>query len=819
MNRQASILFYAWMVAIALDSLVNADETSAIVGYRDKIESILQNRCYDCHGNGEREGGVAFDELKSNESILDHELWLKVLQNVRSGIMPPPEAEPLSREEHRELENWIKGAAFDIDADHPDPGRVTVRRLNRAEYRNSIRDLLGIELNINLELPPDDVGYGFDNIGDVLSISPLRMEKFVELGLQAAELGVTTDARVVPVRSVVGADFLSEDGRKNGDRMSFYSTTKTSHRFEVEHEGDYRVVFKTKIDGGPRKDFQAVHLRVSSDGDEFFQEKYEYSDVDYFEEQRVIHWTSGQHDIAFETSPIDHPDAINERLEYRLQYVRLEGPLDPKHWIHVPGYEYVYTRESTPESEDERLEYAREILERFASKAFRRPVDQATLDRLAQLAESNYQLPNATFQDGIGQAIAAILSSPRFLFHLEESKPLIPGESYALLDEHSLACRLSYTLWNSLPDQELMELAAKEELRNNFRAQVDRMLKDPKSKAFTSSFAGQWLQSRSVLEISINSADVMALEVDPNAPVVAPPRDEQQPERRRGDGTRRGPRGNAATGKELTPSVREAMKQETESYFDFIVREDRSLLELLDSDYTFVNEELARVYEIENVSGSEMRRVQLPVGSARGGVITMGSVLTVTSNPTRTSPVKRGKWVLENILGAPPAPPPPDVPALEDAKGESSERELTQRELLAIHRADPICASCHQRMDPLGLALENFNAFGRYRTQERGQKIDPAGELISGEQFTDIRELKRSLIERHKTEFYRTITEKMLTYSLGRGVEYYDVGTVDSIVDQIDREEGKFSSLLLGVLESAPFQKRRPAPHPQSSLQ
>ena len=262
--------------------------------------------------------------------------------------------------------------------------------------------------------------------------------------------------------------------------------------------------------------------------------------------------------------------------------------------------------------------------------------------------------------------------------------------------------------------------------------------------------------------------------------------------------------------------VRTAMKQEVDAYFDFVVRQDRSVLELLQSNYTFVNDQLAAVYGITNITGSEMRRVELPAGHVRGGVLTMGGVLTVTSNPTRTSPVKRGKWILENILGSPPAPPPPNVPALEDTQAKAELKAPTQRELLALHRADPKCASCHSRMDPLGLAMESFNAFGRLRSFESGQTIDPSGELATGEKFNGVGDLKQALVERHRLEFYRTLTERLMTYILGRGVEYYDVPTIDSIVERLDRDNGRFSSLLFGILESAPFQQRRLTPNSSS---
>jgi hypothetical protein len=387
-----------------------------------------------------------------------------------------------------------------------------------------------------------------------------------------------------------------------------------------------------------------------------------------------------------------------------------------------------------------------------------------------------------------------------------------------------------------MPDDELMGLAARGELRKNFQAQVKRMLADPKGEAFAKNFATQWLQVGSILEIPINSSVVMASESPPagatnsapaavvavaDAPIGGAPAIGAAPgagARGRGAGGFGGRGGfgrgrRAAPGTELTADVRAAMKQEVGEYFGHIVRDDRSVLELVNSDYTFLNEQLAAVYGISNVTGPEMRLVKLPPGHERGGVLTMGGVLTVTSNPTRTSPVKRGKWVLENILGAPPAPPPPNVPALEETQAKSELQAPTQRELLALHREDAMCASCHNRMDPPGLALESFNAFGRVRTYESGQLVDPSGELATGEKFTNVRDFKQALVENHRVEFYRTLTEKLLTYILGRGVEYYDVPTVDAIVQKLDQDNGRFSTLLFGILESAPFQQRRPTPH------
>ena len=351
------------------------------------------------------------------------------------------------------------------------------------------------------------------------------------------------------------------------------------------------------------------------------------------------------------------------------------------------------------------------------------------------------------------------------------------------MDEYSLASRLSYFLWSTLPDDELLKLAASGQLRQNLDAQVQRMLADPRSEAFIESFAEQWLQSRDVLDLPINEPEMLARE-------------------------------GIETKQELTADYRTAMQKETTAYFGYIAHNDRSVLEFLDSNYTFVNDKLAEIYGLPNVTGPEMRRVTLPPDSPRGGVITMASTLVMTSTPSRTSPVKRGKWLLENILGAPAPPPPPNIPPLEDAAKQVADHTPTQREVLALHRQDPLCASCHDRMDPLGLALENFNGIGGFRTQELDQPIDATGKLSTGESFKNITELKHILVANHREEFYRALTEKLLTYAAGRGMEYYDVPTIDQIVARLDRADGRFSALLLGVIESAPFQERRPLSNP-----
>lgn len=834
----------------------SARNEEALAHYRNVVLPILQENCYDCHGDGSDKGGVALDELTTPEHLLANpDFWLKVLRNTRSQIMPPPGKPAPTESEQLALEEWIKTGAFGLDLNNPDPGRITVSHLNRNEYRNTIRDLLGVEIDVDVALLPDDVGYGFDNIGDVLSISPIRMERFIEAAIDVVKRGVPTENIAMSSLLVIGDDYLNADGGENAAKMSFYRPDVYSHTYQIAEPGEYRLILNTKIDGEARPvDPQVARVVWSVNGEPIMKKEYPWADMEYLTDTFTFDWETGEHEVSVSIEPVfPELEPLRTKMEYRLLWVTLDGPLDPEQWGHPPNYERFFSRDKAPEDPAERREYARELLADFAPKAYRRPVPAETVEELVDLAETTYSVPGTTFEKGVAQAMVALLASPRFLFHVETAEPVAPGETHARIDEYTLASRVSYALWASMPDEELMDLAGRGELRKNFRSQVERMLVDPKAGAFAANFAGQWLQSRAVLDVQINSEVVMKSEKDPaeveaeeepaapaprrnvanNGPPSnrgnndGPPGRPENPARNNGDTPRfNGPppgfgfgrfrRPLPPPGTELTPEIREAMKREAEAYFGYVLREDRSVLELLDSNYTFVNEHLAPVYGITNVVGTEMQRVELPEDSVRGGVLTMGGVLTVTSNPSRTSPVKRGKWVLENILGAPPAPPPPDIPALEDAKVEGELKAPTQRELLALHRADPQCASCHERMDPPGLALENFNAFGRFRTTEFGQPIEASGELATGEVFADVRDLKRALVENHRVEFYRTLTEKLMTYILGRGVEYYDVPTVDTIVAELDRDDGRFSTLLLGVLESAPFQLRRTTPNPRT---
>jgi hypothetical protein len=693
------------------------------------------------------------------------------------------------------LESWIKTAGFGLNPDQPDPGRVTVRRLNRTEYRNTIRDLLGVDVNVDDTLAADDIGYGFDNIADVLTLSPMRMEKFLEAAQTIVKKG--------------GAGGLAGDGRRGGARQGVPHRRRRQERRpddvlrrargqpQLLGAGGGRLSRGDVHDGGRRRQTRPRpvqgHGAGRRPGDLPAQPPLGGLRVSSTTSGWCT-WEPGTHQITFHLQPLLGPEKqVTAKMDFKLLTVEVQGPLNPKDWQPPPNYAKFFPRSLPPTDPVERRAYAREILSAFSTKAYRRPVSPATLDRLVKLAENIYQIPGTTFEMGVSRAMVAILASPRFLFRVEESAPAVAGQPFVDVDEYALASRLSYFLWSSMPDDELFKLAAQGALRKNLGAQVRRMLADPKADAFVENFAGQWLRSRDILRTPIDRVAVLE---------------------REGIKT---PAGRAAQPTDVTPEQREAMKAEAEAYVGYVARNNRSVLELLDSNYAFVNATLASYYGMPagTAKGTALQKVTLPPADPRGGgVLTMGSVLAVTSNPTRTSPVKRGKWILENILGAPPAPPPPNVPALEETLGKIADHVPSQREVLALHRKDPLCASCHDKMDPLGLALENFNALGLYRTAEMGQPVDAAGELFTGEPFKNIRELKHLLVTTHRDEFYRTFTEKLLIYALGRGVEYYDMPTVDKIVARLDQTDGKFEELLLGVVESAPFEERRPVPNP-----
>ncbi len=794
--------------------------------YEETILPILQASCFDCHSGDAKEGGVQFDALKPEELLKDKTLWLKVLRNVRSDMMPPKDSEQPTAASKRALVGWIHSDVFEIQTEDPFPGIAPIRRLNRSEYRNTIRDLTGVDFNAEVVFPPDDTGFGFDNVSEAMSMSPMLIEKYLQAAKSIVEEAVPKSTWIMASSKWKGKEFLSTDGAKNGTGMRHDKPLTVQKSFEIKHPGEYRIVVREKLDGS--FDFHPGRYQItcSLDGKQLYSADHKWEEDKFVNNEFKLTMEPGSHAVSIELSTLTNEDQEKTELKdrfvsYEIVSLTVDGPMDESLWEHPKGYKQFFDRESPPADLAGRREYAYEILKRFATRAYRRPATRISCERLVAIAEAIFQQPGMTFEAGIEKAFMAVLASPQFLFRVEDVETLDDKSQYPNVDEYGLASRLSYLLWSTMPDDELFALAEKGELRKNLPAQVQRIVQDKRSDEFVENFAGQWLRARDVENVSIDPIAAMGFQKEyASLRASFGGRGRRTKEEEAADDpetvkTIARFRELGALRDRFDSSVRSAMRKETEMSFDFIVRQDRSLLDLIDADYVFVNEKLASLYEIEGIRGKDMQRVTLPAGSPRGGVLTQGTMLAVTSNPTRTSPVKRGLFILDNILGTPAPPAPPNVPALEDAADRFGGREPSLRELLAVHREAALCSSCHSRMDPLGLALENFNAIGGWRDKDGDQSVDSAGELITGEKFRDIRELKRILKTDRRRDFYRCVTEKLFVYATGRGLEYYDEVAVDKIVEKLDREGGRFSVLLNGVINSAPFQRRA---QPQKEL-
>ena len=823
----------------ACSSVMAAPSTAA--DFHKTVEPILTEFCSGCHNSDLKKGGVAFDADDPSSLIADKALWLKAFKMLRAEMMPPRGKRRPTAEQIDQVVSWIKYSAFGIDPRDPDPGRVTLRRLNRTEYRNTIRDLIGVEFNATAEFPADDTGHGFDTIGDVLTISPLLLEKYITAAKSIVAQSVPTQPWVPAEKRIPGQRFgpapspqpSALRGRGQGEgvapgdgplSLSYYKAATATYSFVAEHAGRYQVVLdltanETFVDG--QFDYNKCRLLFKCGDRVLLSQEFSRQGGKPYRFEFEQDWKAGKQEFTVEVQPLTPKEKQVRSLTLRLVAVTVRGPMAKEHWVRPANYERFFPGPA-PTSPQERRAYAFQLLEPFVSRAYRRPVDRETLDRLVQLVEATAAKPGRTFEEGMAQAMTVVLASPRFLFREEETVPN-SIDRYPLLDEYSLASRLSYFLWSSMPDEELFRLAARNKLRQNLSAQVSRMLADKRSSEFIRNFGGQWLQARNIDSANVNAFAVLSKEQprDPKAEqmrarfreLVRKPREElTDAEKKELDQARAsfGRRFGRFRQFALTRDLRRAMRQETEMAFEHVVRNDLSLRELLDADYTFLNERLAKFYGIEGVTGEQMRKVTLPADSPRGGILTQATFLIITSNPDRTSPVKRGLFILDNIIGTPPPPPPPDLPPLEEAAERVKGKPPTLRETLAVHRSATLCSSCHNRMDPLGLAFENFNALGRWRDKELNQPIEAGGRLLTGESFKDVRELKRILATTRRLDVYRCATEKMLVYALGRGVEPYDMHTVDEVVGKLEAAQGRPSVLIRSIIESPAFQRRRP---------
>ncbi len=771
--------FSAALVILASATIVSsavADEKAYAA-----IEPILVAHCYDCHGDGMDKGDFAMDDFKSvPEHLANFDVWFEIWKNVRSNLMPPADKPQLKSEEKEKLLAFIESAVFKIDRTNPDPGRVTIRRLNREEYRYTIKDLLKIDFKVEDILPADDTGYGFDTIGDVLSISPLLMEKYLEAATLIVEKAVPLNGPDIVEWWYDAKGFKDERSKDwSADWMPFDHARKMQAKQYVSYDGEYELLVDFRIRGSSEASSNTATLKIGVDDKELAQRKLGWDNSERITLKTKATLKKGKDQTFwFSTETGEAPREGENKLAIDVDSVRIRGPLDGSKKDYPWNARHLFSKGPPPADETQRDPYREAILRKFATAAFRRPVDDATVARLVALARMVDTQPENGFEDGIAEAITAILVSPRFLMRAEiQPEPDNPGKIVPV-DEYALASRLSYFLWSSVPDEELLKLAAEGKLRENLRVQIDRLLKDEKSKRFVTNFVGQWLQARDVETLSFDERRIL---------------EEKDLEKAR---------------KIFNGRLRQAMRLESEEFFGYVLRENRPATELLTANYTFLNEPLAEWYDVDGVKGQHMRKVDLPKESHRGGVLNQATFHIVTSNPTRTSPVKRGLFVLENFLATPAPPAVPDVPPLE-ASAKGDKKNLPLREILKIHAEQKMCASCHARMDPIGLALENFNAIGKWRDQEKGHPIDTAGQLMTGEKFGNARELSEILASARKSDFHRALTEKLMTYAVGRGIEYFDAPTVDKIVADAAKDGGTLRQILYGVVESAPFQKRR----------
>jgi hypothetical protein len=745
--------------------------------FKSEIQPLLVEYCFDCHGDGSREGDFRMDTYQDLSAHLsDRKHWLPVWRNLRSQIMPPSDEAQPKLAEKKKLLSWIESDVFKLDPKKPDPGRVTIRRLNRVEYRNAVFDLLGVEFDTAEAFPPDDSGYGFDNIGDVLSISPLLMEKYLTASEEVVNLALPDDASAQAPRSEFSAEKFGNPSIAP-TWIPFSDEAEFTLKIPVQWDGDYQITLQYAIQGATEATTAEATLKMFTGGKPIAETKLDWDQRRSIDLTATAKLQKGDCYVKVIIKPDQAPAAGEEVLYLSLQRLVLQGPLDGSKTEYSKGHQMIFVDGPAPEDPAAAKTYARKIMRSFVSRAFRRPVVESDINRLVAIVEEIDKLPGKTFQDGIKQAITACLASPRFLFRAEiQPEPNNP-EKIVPLDEYALASRLSFFLWSSVPDDELLSLAFNKKLRANLHQQVERMLADPRSKRLTENFVGQWLQARDVATAPIS------------APVIL------------------GVSDNRKAWEIFDPRLRKDMREETYALFNFILSEGRPAEELISATYSFLNERLAKFYGVRGVKGEKLRAVDLSEHPERGGLLTQGTFLIVTSNPTRTSPVKRGLFVLENLLGTPPPPAPPNVPELTEAAKKGT--NPTMREMMEIHRKNPDCRSCHARMDPIGLGLEHYDALGRFRLTEAGKPIDTAGVLVTGEKFSSVETLKIILADKRRPDFYRTISEKLLTYAIGRGVEYYDSTAIEQLVAHMEKNDGKLNELIHAITTSAPFQLRR----------
>jgi hypothetical protein len=796
-------LLLAFLLSLGNEARVEPQSAPLPDTYAREIQPLLGKYCIKCHGAQPKPKADLNLTKYTTETQLrsDRKLWKGVLQKLTLHEMPPEDAKPQPDAREREqLIKLVEAALNRIDPNAPlNPGRVTARRLNRTEYGNTIRDLVAIDFDPAEDFPSDDIGHGFDNIGDVLTLSPVLMERY----LAAAETIVQKVFPAEPPKPMdkhTSAKYLEPAGNNvpqskyrplRAEKGDGIKTGPLFTSYRLASDGDYFFRFRAYAKGKPVKvavlacgkdvphaaaDGEIAKLSGSAIPNLKPFRILETLEVPVSEEKDAkkcevkISSLPGIDRLALALMKAPEGEPVPEVM---VEGFTVTGPLDPR-----PTFQRQVTAMVAGKP---KAEQARGILKYFADRAFRRPVADAELARLLKLVDK-VEAGGEKWEAGVQRALEAILVSPKFIFRVELDDRPEAAQAHPI-NEYQLASRLSYFLWSTMPDEELLKLAGKNGLSADLENQVRRMLKDPRSHSLVDNFAMQWLQLKRISFVAPDGGLFPA----------------------------------------FNQRLREAMLQETRMFLESVIRDDRSILDLVDSDYTFLNERLAKHYNIADTNGSRSGekaakpggapirgdnfvRVSLPPGGDRGGLLTQASILTVTSNPTRTSPVKRGRWVLEQILGTPPPPPPPNVPELPETP--QSQQSGSLRSRMEQHRANPSCANCHTRMDAIGFALENFNAIGGWRTKDGAFDIDPAGVLPDGTAIKGVADLKKAILAK-KDLFARCMIEKMMIYAIGRGMEPYDDRALDKAVSGLSKDKYRFSTLVVEIVKSDPFRLRR----------
>lgn len=728
--------------------------------YKSEILPIMVNYCYDCHGDGSSKGHLELDRWQTIEQMIaDRDDWRRIRDHIDFRLMPPPDESAPDNGERAKMVQWIDDAVFPVDPNNPDPGHVTLRRLNRTEYENTIRDLLGVNAELTDILPPDDSGYGFDNISDVLTLSPLHMERYLVAAELALDMAVDLSPPKFPEIEILGQQ-LKGAGKPSGSALKLITNGEAAANHVSAHGGRFRIAIGARADSAG-DEAAKMELKVN-DRSIHVWEVSDDNGSEYMAEVSLEGGKNTKVTVGFLNDYYDEsqPEGRRDR-NLLVENVAIQGPLDGPPQERPAAHRRIFTERKGGSDE----EYMMAVLKPFMERAFRRPTQAGEPERYLVFLKSA-RAEGEGVEYAIRQALAAILVSPSFLFR-EEPAIGATGDGKSLIGEHALASRLSYFLWSTMPDERLRELADKGDLRKNLAAEIKRMVASGKSEAFVKNFIGQWLQLRDMESVTPNERVYHDF-----------------------DGT---------TARDL--------RKETESLVRHVMDGNLPIRTLLSADFTFINERLAKHYGIPGVKGDGFRMVSLE-GTPRRGLLGHGSFLTLTSHSTRTSPVLRGKYVLENILNTPPPPPPPNVPALPENNGHGKATRTLRQELEA-HRKDPACASCHALMDPIGFGLENFDGVGRWRTEDRGMPLDVAGKLVTGQEFSSPEEMLGIISGDYAEKFHRAVAVKMLTYALGRGIEYYDRPAIDEIVLKAGGNDGRFLSWIMAVAESVPFQYRR----------